>query len=274
MLDPRIYKSYREYLRGVLETKKKLNPAYSLRAFARDIHLSPPQLSEVISGKKGLSMAAAERAARSLRLDEMQIRYFCDLVQAADARSPTAKRLAVVRVREQGLHKDFQPLSQDAFHSIAEWHHYAIMELVATRNFSSLPKDVARSIGISVVEARKAVERLIRLGLLAKDAITGELMRTGAQPTTTKNIRNDAVRVFNTQILQKAAASLENTPIDERDLSTITMAIDESKYAEACERIKNFRRELCAFLEDGPQTRVYCMAIQLFPLSEKKEPKL
>ena len=52
-------------------------------------------------------------------------------------------------------------------------------------------------------------------------------------------------------------------------MTSMTMAIDVDRLPEAREVITKFRRELCALLENGEQTRVYNLGIQLYPVSEK-----
>ena len=80
-----------------------------------------------------------------------------------------------------------------------------------------------------------------------------------------------ARRKLQTQILEKAKLAIENTPITERDQSSITMAIDSNKIPEAKERIKQFRRDLCDFLKDSPnQNRVYHLSLSLYPVSHQK----
>ncbi|MGE0617107.1 MAG: hypothetical protein AB7P04_15865 [Bacteriovoracia bacterium] len=46
---------YRELLKAALAQRIQKNPAYSLRAFARDLGISPGHLCEVLSGKHRLS---------------------------------------------------------------------------------------------------------------------------------------------------------------------------------------------------------------------------
>ena len=68
----------------------------------------------------------------------------------------------------------------------------------------------------------------------------------------------------------KAIDSLEKDPIDVRDMSGITMAISTRKLPEARKLIMDFRRKLCAFLEDGHKDAVYRLNVQLFPLSQEE----
>ena len=49
------------------------------------------------------------------------------------------------------------------------------------------------------------------------------------------------------------------------------MAIDPNLIPEAQKMISDFRRKLCAFLEQGNRTEVYAFAPSLFRLTKKKE---
>lgn len=51
----------RLFLAGELASRKQRNPAYSLRAFARRLQMSPSFLSEVLKGKKAVSHSRAEQ---------------------------------------------------------------------------------------------------------------------------------------------------------------------------------------------------------------------
>ena len=53
-----------------LKNRQRRNARYSLRAFARDLRVSPSFLSEVLAGKYQLSHAKAEDVAERLRFDE------------------------------------------------------------------------------------------------------------------------------------------------------------------------------------------------------------
>ncbi len=59
-------KNYRDYLRRELEQRVQQDPRYSLNRFARDLDLAPSRLSEVLSGKQGLSRAIAERISHHI----------------------------------------------------------------------------------------------------------------------------------------------------------------------------------------------------------------
>src|SRR5690349_9824776 len=75
------YQSYRQYLKVTLADRIGRNPAYSLRAMARDIDISPGLLSLILSQKKNLSDEKALDVAACLELDERETEYFSLLVQ-------------------------------------------------------------------------------------------------------------------------------------------------------------------------------------------------
>lgn len=82
---------------------------------------------------------------------------------------------------------------------------------------------------------------------------------------------NSALRKLARQLLQKAIDSLESQSMDERDVTHVTMAIDPSRLPEAKKMIAKFRRDLCAFLEQGRRTEVYAFSPALFRISKKQK---
>jgi uncharacterized protein (TIGR02147 family) len=71
------------------------------------------------------------------------------------------------------------------------------------------------------------------------------------------------------QLLEKAIHSLDNVPVAYRDQTSMTMAIDTDRLAEAKERIKQFRRDLARFLSRGEKrNQVYHLSLYLYPVSQ------
>ncbi len=59
----------------------------------------------------------------------------------------------------------------------------------------------------------------------------------------------------------------------EKDITSMTMAVDPKHLGKARSLISKFRRDLCDLLEDGDQEVVYNLGIQLYPISKKQENK-
>jgi uncharacterized protein (TIGR02147 family) len=157
----------------------------------------------------------------------------------------------------------------DVYHTIADWHYYAILSLAETMDFVGSPGWIAQRLGISEKSAAEAVDRLLRLDMLEKDKKTGKLRSTGEQFEAISAIANPALRKANRQNLELAQAALEKIPVEERDFTAITLCFDPGRIEDARKMIKTFRRNFNRVMEAGHKKEVYKMCIQLFPLSKR-----
>jgi uncharacterized protein (TIGR02147 family) len=126
---------------------------------------------------------------------------------------------------------------------------------------------MAERLGLSATEVRAAVERLIRLGLLTRRG--GKLVSSG-RCTTTQDVPSAALKRFHRQGLERAIDALEGVEIEDRDITSITMAVDHRKVPAAKAQIRKFRRQLAKSLESGERDEVYQLSIQLVPITRKK----
>lgn len=258
------YNDYRDFLKDSLEMRIQKNARYSLRAFARDLDIAPQILSSVFKNKKGVSTSVAVKISQRLSLSEQETSYFCDLVELAHARSEASRKIAALRLTRYKKEIQFQMIQEDSFKVITDWYHYALLELTFVEGFKSDINWIAKKLNISTHEARQAIERLHRLGLLEEK--NGKFKKAEAHLTTTHDVPSEAIQKFNRQILSKAADALTFQSVSERDFTTMTMAIDVKKIPEAKKRIRAFRHELTEFLETGKREEIYCLSMQLFKL--------
>lgn len=260
---------YRETLRRELENRCANNPRYSLRSFARDLKISPARLSDVLSGRYGLSRAAAFDIAKVIGLNAQETEFFCNQVDSQHARSKQQREAALALVQDRTAH--YRTLSLDGFHVISDWYHYAILELSLTKDFQSDSAWIARALGINQLVVKSAIERLLRLDLLVEK--DGFWRAAEDFTASTDGIPSEAIRKFHKQILTKALAAIELQSIAERDLTSMVMAIDSRQLDAAKAEIKKFRRGFDAkFGASQSKDRVYCLSIQFFNLQEKSLP--
>ena len=260
------YTDYRKFLRNELKHRKFSNPKYSLRAFARDLGVSPQVLSMVMNGKKSFSSASAIAVARRLGLSQADASYFHDIVELSHAKTEELKEIIQFRIQRHSETDSYHTLQSDLFKTISDWFHYAILELTTTRQSRNDPAWISDRLGVPPAEIRGALKRLEDLGLLTVQG--NKLRKTDLNLATTHDIPSEAVRKFTLQLLEKAAQAVEQQSIDERDFGTMTMSIDPAKLPEAKKRIQKFRRELARFLESGDRIEVYTFSSQLFRLSK------
>lgn len=232
----------------------KKNPKYSLRAFAKALGVDASLLSKILRGSRVPGRKVAETIVQRLDLKpEERIKLF-------GSTQPTGASAA----------NGYQQLSLDHFHVIADWYHYAIFELFAVTGFKPEPRWIAARLGISVSEARLALERLERLEIIEKDK-TGRYRRVTDHITTVGNaFTASAFRKLQKQILKQALSALEEIPMNHRDQSSLTVAMRADRIDDVKLKIKTFRRELCEFLErDDERDSVYQLSVSFFPTGVK-----
>jgi uncharacterized protein (TIGR02147 family) len=260
------YKDYRLFLKDELEKRIHGNSRYSLRAFARDLNITPQALSAVLKYKKGISLETAALIADRLELNPQEASYLSDLVTLAHSRSARARQIADYKIKNSSSANEYISLEIDAFSIISDWYHTAILELIETSTFKNDPKWISKRLDISLHETTQALGRLKKLELIEEDK-NGHIFRTEVNLSASYGLPSSAIRKMNRQLLLKAADSLESQSLNERNISTITMAIDPERLAEAEKMIIQFRRKLAAFLEQGNRTEVYTFVPALFRIS-------
>jgi plasmid maintenance system antidote protein VapI len=238
---------FRSWLQKEFTQRCKRNPRYSLRAMARLIGMDSSSLSQILSGKRRVSNKLAER--------------LCDRLGA----SPEVRQIILNQDRQE-ISPTYQQVTMDAFAIISDWYHYAILELTFTEKFQSDPNWIARTLGITSTEASLAIERLKRLELVRE--INGVLKKTDVFITNfADGVTGPAHKQLQRQVLQKALDAIDNVPQEVKDITSMTLSIDVEKLPEARKLIKQFRRSLTRFLENGKKTRVYHLGVQLYPVS-------
>ena len=240
------------WLLAEFKRRKANNAAYSLRAFARQIDLPPGRVSEFFSGKREITPEAFRKVADKLGLSPRQ-----------------QQALRGTESHEAGA--PYQILAEDVFDAIAEWQHFAFLNLMDTEGFRSNVDWISRRLGVSTAETRDLIQRLHRLGFLEFKG--KKLIKRVQNLMTTTEVPSAALRRSHRQSLEQAIDALEGVPLEERDVTSMTMAIDPKKLPMAKALIREFRFKLAELLETGRRTEVYNLNLQLIPVTKKEKKK-
>lgn len=117
-----------------------------------------------------------------------------------------------------------------------------------------------------MIEAEYAIARLKRMGLLEEK--DGKSVESSKNLTTKdKQVTTAAFREHQKDILRRSLKALVEVPLERRNHTGVTMAIDVNKMPIAKNFIQEFSRKLCDLMESGEQTEVYQLNVSLFPLS-------
>ena len=209
-------------------------------------------LSAVLNGSRPLTPRTAERMLQGL------------LVEPAQAQA----LLMSLRKNRKPSIREYSELESDAFHMISDWHYFAILSSLETRHPPRTAQELSERFGIPPAVAQRALVRLVRMGLIERRGRA--LVPTGRRLSTTIDVPSVAIRKAHLQGTELAQRSLLRDPVEHRDFSASTLALDPAKIPEAKRRLQAFRRRLAAFLESGERHAVYRLNLQLFPLEQDK----
>jgi uncharacterized protein (TIGR02147 family) len=259
---------YQRFLAEELARRTERNPKYSLRAFAAAIGVDKAALSRILSGSKPLTFRTAAKILKSLDMTPQDVNRFMDsIARDTESRSlSTEDRIELARLAVPRVHE----IEDQKFRVIADWYHFAILEMTFLRKFRSDPTWIADQLGIPLAVCKPALERLLSLGLLKM--ISGRYKKIPT-PVTTKDRSktSDAHRQHQVQMMEKSLQSLKSDPIEIRSHTGLTIPINPEKIPEAKRMIHEFSQELGRFLAAGEKTRVYQLSISLFPLQNARQ---
>ena len=247
-------------LEALAEARSR-NPAYSLRAMSRRLKISPAALSEILNGKRDVSVKLAAKILKNVGADPTAT---SDVLAAF---KPQVKNASPIKKEDAEKTRAFSVLSADQFKTIAEWYHFAILSLFETTSCPQTPVEIAKRLNVRSSDIAVALERLERLGMLIREE-DGRYGLTGAQFHTSDDVASSAIKASHAQSFQMAQKSLEEGQLDRSDFTSLTMAINPDKMAQAKKMIREFRMHLARELEVDPKQEVYMLCVQLFPLSK------
>lgn len=245
--------------------RQKVNPRYSMRSFARTLGLSPSYVSMVLSGKRRIDPARVAEIGTRLKWDRAHKALF-EAVTLFEGAPPEAKADALLKVEELASSGNVSVIKIDIFKAISTWHHAAICALVGVEGFQSDPTWIAKRLGILKIEAELAVGRLVRVGMLKYE--DGALVKA-APFFSVGDVPSAAIRGYHKQMLEMGALALEDQPMDARDISGITMAIDKAAIPEVREKIIEFTRGLRQGMQRRTKDAVYQLSVAFFRLDRE-----
>lgn len=245
---------FRTFLEQELSRRNSANPNYSLRAFARDLGVDSSFLSKLLNGKRSMTARTIMSLAPRLSLPESEVQNF---IQKANGR----RRRYSVGGQDVQV---YQEIEDHKYLQNLEWFHLAILEMVNLKTFQANATWIAERLSITPDQAQQALDALMSHGVLSQ-------REDGAWTNEINNHTMSGVKVPRAQLVKKQIyeQAIAIMPQGLGTHSTMTVAISESRYQEAVERITRFRRELSQFLnEPEDKEKVYQILISLFPVTK------
>lgn len=248
-----------QVLKDRLSLRKRKSSGYSLRAYARDLDLHPAALSEILRGSRELPLKYSNGVVDKLALTPKEKTLFLESLYRA-------------KVHLDGIPLDFDEskylLDESYFKIIAEWEHYAVLTLFDIKSFVCNIASVSDALGIDALRSEVVINNLLRAGLISKSDEDGSYVNTHAKVKTTEDVSSPALRQAHLETLDIGKNKMASVAVEQRDFSSICIAIDPDRVIEAKVIIREFRRKMESLFSSSEKKQVYQLAIQFYPITK------
>lgn len=269
------YMDYRAFLRDFYEHQKESHPAWSYRFMSSRLNVDPGQLVKILHGKLHLPQRALGAAIRLCALDGRDAAYFEELVRFAKAQSAEESARSLERlVALRGISS--AAISRDQSDYYRAWYHTVIRALLGIAPFRGDWETLGSLClpAITAKQAHESVDLLERLGIIRRDE-QGTLRLAERHVTPGEEVQPETVRQFQKDTIDLAKQALNAVPRQEREISTITMALSEADIRLIQEWIRDLRRQIQTLADSTHDPdRVFHLNVQLFPVTKKVRRKL
>lgn len=214
---PYDFTSVAGYLARMVGYLRTSNSRFSYRQFMRDAGFSSPNVLQLAAqGKRGVSLASIPKFAKGLGLDVRESEAFGLLVRIERARSDDERARLLIQLRQcaETDAASFEDKQYDAY-APKNWFWIPLREMVPLQGFREDPAWIARRLSppVDPREVREAIEGLLRLGFLTRDA-DGRLQQSDPHITTGSVARKrEAVRSWHKKMLELGARALDVFPV-------------------------------------------------------------
>ncbi len=264
------YMDYRDYLRHLFEQRKTDHPFYSYRLFSQKAGFKSPNfLKLVVDGKRNLTKESVYRVAKAFGLNKGESDYLENLVFLNQSKTLDEKNLYLSRILRYRVKCDPKLMESSEYDYYSQWYNPVICELVTAIDFGEDYRRLGSAVipAITAAEAEKSVALLLKLGFVARKE-NGNYARTAASFTTGPQVRSVAVANYHKAMMRLASESIERFAADDRDITSVTVAVSRDTCQMIREKLQRVRRELLELAEaDRNPGRVVQLNLQLFPLS-------
>ncbi|HUP57388.1 MAG TPA: TIGR02147 family protein, partial [Bdellovibrionota bacterium] len=262
---------FRNFLLAHAARKKARARGWSYRRWARDLGLeNAASLTRILKGDRAPGPEMTEKLVAYFGFAKAEAEFFRHLVRLDKTREGEVRVLLMERLRKLHPRRKFRELDHKAFLAISSWYFAPIRESMRMRHALQDPAAIARALGgkVTPTEVKRAIEILVELGLLCRDAETGKLSYVEGVVDSRHDIESEGVDRYLEQFLDQAKEAVRTTSIDEGSFSGTAVAVRLDRLAEAKAMIRDFKARFIelAAAPEGEGDAVYQFQVQFFPV--------
>ena len=266
------YTDYRGYLRDFIAEKQQSHQGYSLRCAALNCGIPSGTLARILNGTRNIGPSLLPKFIEYLKVKKKESEYFSALVHFEHVKSEPKKRACLEQINELRS-RCRHHIPEHHYQFFEHWHNAALLELLRIQHNPTDPAVLGSRLVPQVSESkiRKSIDTLRKLGYLLKTE-DGALQPSEPFLSTGDSWLSTAVHAFQVAASGLGVDCLDRFDKDERDVSTLTMALSNEAFTKVREILKDARNKIAQVeAQDSNPQRVYQINFQLFPLSRSQE---
>ncbi|MGL1933489.1 MAG: TIGR02147 family protein [Fibrobacterales bacterium] len=270
MLNLYEYHDYRHFLNDFYIENKKVNSRISFRMMGKSIGVDGSFLSKVCKGELHLTKTKISKTIGFCKLLPKEARYFEALFHFTKSTDEIEKaRFYETMQSIRGVESLTIKTAQYEFYH--KWYYSALWALVRTGTVRPKHKLGALfSPSIKESEVKEALKLLEQLDLIEEDA-NGLVITKDRHLKSGIPIHPTAVKQYHSQMIELANKSLYESPRKERDISGMTLAIDDACLKDIQQIMQETREKIRARVDKVNQpNRVVQTNFHMFPLAKSR----
>jgi len=268
---PSSYLDYRLFFKALYEHRKEVGE-YSYQKFAEDLGFKATTvMHQIVHGYRPLTDKAAVSIVEKLDLEAAEARYLSALVSFCNAKTSVKREEFFQKL--QTLKKKTLPdeLDKDMLEYFSVWYNAVIWELIGTQGFQPDVNWIAKRIipNLKPAQVKTSLELLERLKLIVFDPELQTYRQTKDRVSTGHRIKGMALVSYHSSMIDHAKAALTSISGKRRDVSAVTVSVNEETAKKMRAMIHTFQLQLLDEADrDGVGDEIYQINIQLFPFTE------
>lgn len=267
------FADYKDFFRQVYSAAKKEKPKYTYIAFTEELGLGQSNLMNlIVNGQRRLSRKNALIVIKALSLVLEKRRYLLRLVELDNSRNMDKREKIVSKIIEIKSETLDDTKARDQMRFYSHWLHALVFEIIGLKDSPATPEAIAEALipHAAADEVQRSLNLLESLGLIEKTGENEAYQKIQSHFIMDENIRGVGPLAFHSKMIDLAKDALTRIHEDEREISSITMAMPEQSIATLRKLVEEFQNKVLELSEQFKESdTVYQVNFQVFPLTKK-----
>lgn len=265
------YLDYREFLRDYYLAQKQKNRNFSYRYIANKVDMNFSYIMKVFKSKLHITTDKIDKFVKLCKLAGKEKEYFENLVYFSKAKSDNEKQIFFDKLNSlRELNAREVELYQREFYS--KWYYTAIWVFLHNKPFEGDYSELAAKLipHISQSQAEDAIGLLSKLNLIIKNE-KNQYIANDVTLTSGRKGKGLVPDEFFKKFILLSSESIDRFSRNERTHYSLTFQLPEKEYKKMDHQLRKLHESIMKTvdeLEGTPDSRIYQLNINLFPISE------